>query len=528
MKGPSYVTSRPASLFKNIIFNVGGYAASILVTFLIAPFTIHTLGDARYGAWSLVGELVGYYGLLDLGIRGAVTYYVARHTSKDEHAYTKETIGTAFWILAASGAIVFLAGLVFVIIFPHVIKTGGLSNLTEVRAAFLIMSVLIAVSLPMSTFAAVLGGRQRFDLDTIAEVLTRIFTAIGVYVVLKAGHGLVALALVQCIARIGYWALTVILVRKVTGGVFVNPRWFSRERVRALTGYGGRNLVTNISQVIIRRLDLVVVGAFVGVASVTHYSIGSSLVSYAITFCSTVVFAFTPRFTELYARESHDQLEALYLSGIRMAGMLIAGLCAGILIFGRIFIHLWVGNAYVSGPWTERSDVVMAILVVSNLPRMLQSVSWQLLFASAKVKFLMWMNIWEAVANLCLSLVLVHWFELAGVALGTLVPMLVTQGIVMPLYISRTFQISIGRFVRKGLLMPLLAGLTVSASSLTVLFVLPPRTWHVFFPEALGVVLTGAIFFVAVGITGAERSNLLKKFGLAETEPSTIAAGGLD
>ncbi len=528
MKGPSYVTSRPASLFKNIIFNVGGYAASILVTFLIAPFTIHTLGDARYGAWSLVGELVGYYGLLDLGIRGAVTYYVARHTSKDEQTYTKETIGTAFWILAASGVIVFLAGLVFVFIFPHVIKTSGLTNLTEVRTAFLIMSVLIAVSLPMSTFAAVLGGRQRFDLDTIAEVLTRIFTAIGVYVVLKAGHGLVALALVQGVARIGYWILTVSFVRKVTGGIFINPRWFSRERVRALTGYGGRNLVTNISQVIIRRLDLVVVGAFVGVTSVTHYSIGSSLVSYAITFCSTVVFAFTPRFTELHARESHDQLEALYLSGIRMTGMLVAGLCAGLLIFGRSFIRLWIGNAYVSGSWTDRSDVVMAILVVSNLPRMLQSVSWQLLFASAKVKFLMWMNIWEAAANLCLSLVLVHRFQLAGVALGTLLPMLITQGVIMPLYVSRTFQIPIGRFLRKGLLMPLLAGLTVAVSSVVVLYIMPPRTWHVLFPEALGIIVLGAVFFFTAGITPSERSNLLKKFGKAETEPSTVAAGSSD
>lgn len=522
------MTSRPASLFKNIVFNVGGYAASILVTFLIAPFTIHTLGDARYGAWSLVGELVGYYGLLDLGIRGAVTYYVARHTSKDEHAYTKETIGTAFWILAISGAVVFLAGIVFILVFPHVFKTAGLTNLTEVRLAFLIMSVLIAVSLPMSTFAAVLGGRQRFDLDTIAEVVTRILTAIGVYIVLKAGHGLVALALVQCVARLGYWAMTVYFVRRVTGGVFVNPRWFSRERVRALTGYGGRNLVTNISQVIIRRLDLVVVGAFVGVASVTHYSIGSSLVFYAITFCSTVVYAFTPRFTELHAKESHEQLESLYLSGVRMTGMLVAGLCAGLLIFGRSFIGLWIGKAYVSGPWIGRSDVVMAILVVSNLPRMLQSVSWQLLFASAKVKFLMWMNIWEAVANLCLSLLLVHRLQLAGVALGTLVPMLVTQVIILPMYISRTFQIPVGRFLRKGLLMPVLAGLTVAGSSVVVLFVLPPRTWHVFFPEAGCIALLGAVFFFTVGITGAERTNLLKKFGVVESEPSTVAAGGSD
>ena len=121
--------------------------------------------------------------------------------------------------------------------------------------------------------------------------------------------------------------------------------------------------------------------------------------------------------------------------------MVVTGLVAGMLIFGKDFIRLWLGASYVSGPWTDRSDVIMIILVLANLPRMLQSISWQLLFAMARVRFLMWLNVCEAVANLSLSLLLVRRYGPAGVALGTLFPLLASHMLVMPVYISRTLKI---------------------------------------------------------------------------------------
>jgi hypothetical protein len=81
--------------------NVSGYIISVVASFLITPITIHTLGDARYGAWSLVAELIGYYGLLDLGIRGAVTYYVARYSARNQGEDVKEIVSSAFWFLFA-------------------------------------------------------------------------------------------------------------------------------------------------------------------------------------------------------------------------------------------------------------------------------------------------------------------------------------------------------------------------------------------------------------------------------------------
>jgi len=501
---------KPTSLVKNITSNVSGYIISVVASFLITPITIHTLGDARYGAWSLVAELIGYYGLLDLGIRGAVTYYVARYSARNQGEEVKEIVSSAFWLLSACGVLVLLIGAGFTFAFPYLFRTEGM-NLIEVRHSLLIMSALIGLSLPMSVFSGGLIGKQRLDITTGAEIIARVLTTIAVYVILRAGGGLVALALIQTAGRMVYWAVTLSACRSVLGGVFARPAWFKMERVRELTGYGLRNAIGHVALLVIYRMDLTVVGMFAGIGQVTYYSIGSTLVSYASALCSSITYAFTPRFTQLKSSNDDDDLQRLYLFGIRVVGMVVTGLVAGILIFGKDFIRLWLGASYVNGSWTERSDIIMIILILANLPRMLQSISWQLLYAMARVRFLMWLNVCEAIANLSLSLVLVRRYGPAGVALGTLFPLLASHMLVMPVYISRTLKIPLLDFLRKGFSIPLLTGVLTACIGMACMHVAPPDSWRIFFLDILVTATLGGVLCLALGFSREERREQLAR-----------------
>ncbi|MEF8746807.1 MAG: oligosaccharide flippase family protein [Candidatus Accumulibacter propinquus] len=502
--------SKPASLSKNIVFNVGGYLVSIIVAFLITPITIHSLGDARYGAWSLVYELIGYYGLLDLGLRGAVTYHVARYSARNQDEDLKQTIASAFWVLLACGAIAFLIGVGLTVAFPYLFQTVGL-GLAEIQYALLIMSALIGLSLPMNAFTGGLVGKERFDITSGAEIVNRVLTAVVTYVVLKAGGGLVALALTQAAGRVLYWALTLVACKRIFGGVFVRPAWFKRDRVRDLISFGSRNAVGGIASLVIYRMDLTIVGMFSGISQVTFYTVGSMMISYAWTLCSSITFAFTPRFTHLQSSSAEKELQELFLFAMRVIGMVVTGLVAGILVFGKDFLGLWLGAAYVSGPWTERSDIIMGILIVANLPRMLQSISWQLLLATAQVRFLMWLNVCEAIANLSLSLLLVRYYGPAGVALGTLFPLLVSHVFVMPVYTSRVLKMPLLNLFCKGFAIPLLTGALIGGTGIACKHVAAPNSWDIFFLEVFLTVVLGTVICLALGFSSAERREQLNR-----------------
>ncbi len=61
------------TVLKNVAASWVGLATQILVTFLLTPFIIEELGTEAYGVWLLLQGLVGYYGLMDLGLQAGLT-----------------------------------------------------------------------------------------------------------------------------------------------------------------------------------------------------------------------------------------------------------------------------------------------------------------------------------------------------------------------------------------------------------------------------------------------------------------------
>src|SRR5206468_12881906 len=92
-------------------WNLSVFAASAATAFALRPFVVSHLGDALFGAWSLVASLTGYLGFADLGVRPAVVHYVARHDARGAIDEVNAYVNTAFDVFAACGAAVLALGL---------------------------------------------------------------------------------------------------------------------------------------------------------------------------------------------------------------------------------------------------------------------------------------------------------------------------------------------------------------------------------------------------------------------------------
>src|SRR5205807_1824755 len=105
---------RPLVEETHIVFrNVGSTwvltLVTIVVTYALTPFVIHTLGPAGYGTWTLITSMTGYMGLLALGVPMASVRYLAQHVAEGDRRKTNEVIascaGLYLMISAAAGLI---------------------------------------------------------------------------------------------------------------------------------------------------------------------------------------------------------------------------------------------------------------------------------------------------------------------------------------------------------------------------------------------------------------------------------------
>src|SRR5690606_6547012 len=215
--------------------------------------------------------------------------------------------------------------------------------------------------------------------------------------------------------------------------------------------YGGGNFVINIASVVINRLDLVIIGSFIGVAHVTYYAVAQALTLYVSGAAANLTQAFTMHFTHLLSRGDRERLRTLYMDGVRITSVVAILMTGYVLVFGSSFLRLWLGERFVTGDWQHRSDIVLLILLGGRLPFYLQGISRQMLLAARKIRFLSSVQVGEACVNLTLSLLLVKPLGLAGVAIGTLIPTLVTNLLLIPPYVLREIGYGFADFLRFGI-----------------------------------------------------------------------------
>lgn len=491
----------------NAAASLGAYLIAVLITFFLSPYLIRMLGDGRYGAWSLIAELTGYASLLDLGLRGAVTYFVAFQSGRRDEEAIRAVVASAFWALAGMGALAVAAGVAVAAAFPALFNTGALDP-DEIFWSMSIVALTIGLAMPCSLLHSVLAGFRRQAFANVADIATRIASALAMALAVHRGGGLVAISLITLAGRLLAWSIQAWLVRSAAPELSLAPAWFHRGRLRELAGYGSKTLVINLALLVIHRVDLIVVSVFLGIEKVTVYTLGATLVTYMSQLISSVTQAYAPYFSKDSGANELEQIRRRFADGLRLASLLTGLVAGGLVAFAQPFLALWVGDRFVAGAWTARSDVVMLILLAAQFPRILQSVSWQLLLGTRRVSFLMWLNVAEAAANLAGSLILVRYFGLAGVALGTLLPSLVAHVVLMPRYIMRTYQISASEYAWYAPRAGYLSALVTALTGLALTHWLPPATWAHFFPQAAAAALAGVWFGWALGLRLEDRERL--------------------
>src|SRR4051794_16986706 len=93
----------------NVIWNWAGIIVTMGTGVVIAPFLIHRLGESIYGLWILIAALTGYFGLLDLGIRGSVGRYIAFHRAQQDFEQVNSVLNTALVLLCGVAGVASLA-----------------------------------------------------------------------------------------------------------------------------------------------------------------------------------------------------------------------------------------------------------------------------------------------------------------------------------------------------------------------------------------------------------------------------------
>src|SRR5262249_2259546 len=256
-------------------------------------------------------------------------------------------------------------------------------------------------------------------------------------------------------------------------------RLVDRPTLRAIRSYSIDALLAMLAGRVSFQTDAVVINAFLLQQSITLFAVAGRLVEYAKDSLRVATMVLTPAVSALDARGDSAGIRGVLIDSTRYVLWLILPVQLGLLLLGRPFLRLWMGDEY-----AELSYPTLVILSAPLSLALSQSVSIRILYGTGRLRWFARAGIAEAAANLVLSWLLVRAYCMRGVALGTAVPNTLLNCAV-GLYVCRMLGVGVCTYLRRSFLAPCTAALLPAGVWLAVSHWAAPDTW-------LSLVATGA------------------------------------
>jgi O-antigen/teichoic acid export membrane protein len=452
--------------------------------------------------------LTGYYGLLDLGLGAGITQYLTRHLAARDDDSLNKTASSGFVALTCCGFLVFIISIALALNVSEFFNIPQ-SSTQEAALVIVISGAAVAMQFALMTYSAVFTAVQRFDLSNGIGIATRLLSAIATVLCLKLGYGLVGLSLAVAGTNLIDYLLRWRVSARLVPSMKVSFKLATRQKLGQLSTFGLWNMAIAGSIHLISYTDAVVIAVFMPISAVAPFAIAASLRTYFEEIFRRVGYVFFPAATDLDAKGDRRGLRDLYLVSSKFM-FLGSILCGSIAIFwAPDFFLLWLGAAYAEPTGYPSVATLFYLLALGSIISVAQRIGYQVLMGTRQVDVLAALFAAEAVSNVLLSIVLVPNYGLIGVALGTLFPAVVFQGILQPIIVCRSLHISLKAYCREVLLRPSLVLLTLVPIFLIFLELKRPDDWLTFFFWSSTTFAAAAPLVLLFGLSKSERDLLL-------------------
>lgn len=355
-------------LLRNSLWNLSGSAVPMVVALATVPLLIGALGVEGFGIVTLVGSVIGYFGVLDINLSAGAIKYLAEHHAANDRERFAETFwfGTLFYgalgLLGAAG--IFLSAELLVARFFEV--SDAMRDATVL--SFQIAAAGFALSQAQNYLLVVPQALQRYDKSAQSEALFGILVNLASVAAALAGTGIVGVI----VARVAVSALNVLYLAWLIRGFALDmgPRWPRREVRAALTSFSAYAYLSKIASTLHQHADKLIVGAVAGPVALTFYTVPVTLAGRILGLTYRLSSVIYPRASALAGAGRIHELRPVYLAVMRYVTYINLTALGIIVLAGEEFLRHWVGEEFVQQGYPVLVLMTLALLAdsLTNIP----------------------------------------------------------------------------------------------------------------------------------------------------------------
>lgn len=383
-----------------IIFN-------IVIGLLYTPWMIGKIGRSDYGLYILVTTFLTYF-TVDYGLSLAINKTLSVCRAEGRREDENKIMGVATRIYFSSDLVI-LAVLMIVYFFIDKVFHGlSEQEIYKFQNIYIIASFFSILSFPFGFLKGVFSAYEYFIEQKFYEFLNKIGTILVTIILLYFNFGLYALVIAfGIIPFILNISKTVFLYRK---GIRLNFVYWDKKIAKQMFAVSGWLLIIVLAELFVNNISPSLIAIFSNTDQIAIFSIGFTLYGYIYTFANSINGLFLPKVSQMYVEKRMEDIEILTFKIGRLQLLFAGFLILGIVLLGKSFIVLWVGDVFLN------SYYVAVFLIISPLIINMQQIESTLLFVMDKMRYKSIMLILMAICSIIMSIILTPKFGAVGTA----------------------------------------------------------------------------------------------------------------
>lgn len=435
-----------------------------LVSIFITPFILVALGDVEYGIYRSISALTGQLALVSIGVGTMATVMVARYNARLDEDAKKERENFLGMAITASVLISLLVlvigGILYIGIDRLYANTLNEVQISLTKRLYVLLVLNVALYLLRDVFTGIINGYEKFSYSGLLKVFRIVLRVILILVFLSLGFKSIGLVICDLIVSITLILFDVIFCFAKLK-VKVCFHYFDKLLFKTMFTFSVAILLQTIVNQVNQNLDSVILGAMIVPERVTVYSLALTIYVAYNGVGSAISSLFTPEAARLVQRdEGHQKIQSFTVRVGRIQMLINALILGGFICIGRDFISIWAGRG--------KEDVYfisLMLLIPACLANTLCGAN-SILDGYMKRMGRSIILVIMAAYNVVSSIIMIHFIDYWGAALGTATSVIVGQIGLMCLYYRRIFGFDIkGYFngVLKGILPAFLSGIIIGS-----------------------------------------------------------------
>ncbi len=398
------------------------------VSFVTMPALLAYLGVETLGVWLIALSLLGLIGFLNMGMSGAVVTAIGRSVRASDHKATRQVAPHSSWpvnTLASSAMMIALlfSAIILLVILPIVLAVDwhrlfqlkATTSPTDITWLMAALTVCLAAGFAARLPKFILMGLMMGYSAHLIEIIGIVVAGAALIAAITLEQPLYVLAAAFILGQHVTMAVLGSAILIANGIRFWSIADANQAVMADLAREGSKLAVNQASFSVATQSDLLLIGAISGAADGTGYGVVQRLFALPVLMSGIINDALWPAVSRADAQGDHVWVRRVFLKtlvGLAIATAILASLLG---VFVNDIIEVWLGQR-LDVDWLLVSGMVAWALMVA-----ITRTSGMLLRAKRKTTLLSTAMTAMMVANVAVSIALIHQIGAAGAIWGTVI-----------------------------------------------------------------------------------------------------------